>query len=169
MSIVVRALCATLLLLVTTSASARMYQWVDPRSGTAQLSGSPPAWYRGTQAGPRVFVFENGRLVDDTARAVEPAQAAALRDEAFGNTAPAAATLSPHSPLRAPMFEAPAQAPAAAAPSAEEDSTSAQIAEFKALLETYDQTQAAAAHEALDEARAAHTPLEAGAPSAPSP
>jgi len=169
MSIVVRALCATLLLLVACSASARMYQWVDPRSGTVQLSGSPPAWYRGTQTGPRVFVFENGRLVDDTARAVEPAQAATLRADAFGSTAPAAATLSPHSPLRAPMFEAPAQAPAAAVPPAVEDSTSAQIAEFKALLESYDQTQAAAAREALDEAGTARTPIEPIEPSAPSP
>lgn len=163
MSIVARALCATLLLLMAATAWARMYQWVDPRSGTVQLSGSPPAWYRAAKAGPRVFVFENGRLVDDTARAVEPAEAAALRAGAIGETAPALATLPPHSPLRAPMFEAPATSPA---PPAEDDSTSAQIAEFKALLEAYDQSQAAAALEALDEAGTRVAPT---APSAPSP
>ena len=163
MSIVVRALCATLLPLLAASASARMYQWVDPRSGTVQLSGAAPAWYRGAQSGPRVFVFENGRLVDDTARAVAPDQAAALRAGAFGTTEPATATLSPHSPLRAPMFEAP---PAAAVPAPEEDSTSARIAEFKALLEAYDQTQAAAARDALDDADAVLAPA---VPSAPSP
>ncbi len=163
MSIVIRALYATLLLLVATTAWARMYQWVDPRSGTVQLSGSPPAWYRGTQAGPRVFVFENGRLVDDTARAVEPDEAAALRAGAFGAAVPATATLSPHSPLRAPMFEAPA--PAAASPAPEDDSTSAQIAEFKALLEAYDQSQAAAARDALDDAGTNLSPNDPGAPS----
>ncbi len=166
MSIRVRALCAVVLLLTSAAVAARMYQWVDPRSGTVQLSGAPPAWYRGSQAGPRVFVFENGRLVDDTARVVEPAQAAALRASAFGQAAPAAAALSPHSPLRAPMFEAPAAAPAAASPAREEDSTSAQIAEFKALLETYEQTQAAAAHHALDGAGDGAAPRD---PSAPSP
>jgi len=163
MSIVVRALCATLLLMLAASAAARMYQWVDPRSGTVQLSGAPPAWYRSAQTGPRVFVFENGRLVDDTARPVDPDQAAALRAGAFGASEPAMATLSPHSPLRAPMFEAP---PESAAPIPEEDGTSARIAEFKALLEAYDQTQAAAARDALDDADAALAP---GVPSAPSP
>jgi len=164
MSIRVRVLCSLLLLLASATVSARMYQWVDARSGTVQLSGAPPAWYRGSQAGPRVFVFENGRLVDDTAREVAPAQAEALRASAFGHTAPAAATLSPHSPLGAPMFEAPA--PAVAAPDRQEDSTSAQIAEFKALLETYEQTQAAAAHHALDGAGDGAAPRD---PSAPSP
>jgi len=162
MSIRIRALCSLALLLASATVSARMYQWVDARSGTVQLSGAPPAWYRGSQPGPRVFVFENGRLVDDTAREVEPAQAAALRASAFGQTVPAAAHLSPHSPLRAPMFEA----PAVASPDGQEDSTSAQIAEFRALLETYEQTQAAAAHHALDEAEAGVAP---NGPSAPTP
>jgi hypothetical protein len=45
---------------------ARMYQWSSPGHGTVQLSGSPPAWYRSTTSRPRVLVFENGQLIDDT-------------------------------------------------------------------------------------------------------
>jgi len=59
-------LLLVLLLQFTTFAYARMYQWVDPDTGTTQLSGKPPSWYRSTTNGPRVFVFENGRLIDDT-------------------------------------------------------------------------------------------------------
>lgn len=58
-------LCAALAL--ADPASARLYQWVNPDTGYTQLSGKPPAWYRSATAGPRVLVFENGRLVDDTA------------------------------------------------------------------------------------------------------
>jgi hypothetical protein len=64
-------------------ASARMYQWLDPQSRTTQLSGKPPAWYRLDSAGPRVFVFDEGRLVDDTARPLAADAARALRQEAF--------------------------------------------------------------------------------------
>ena len=60
-----------------------MYQWVDPDSGTTQLSGMPPAWYRGDEKGPRVWVFENGQLVDDTGIAVSEAERERLRREAF--------------------------------------------------------------------------------------
>ncbi|MCG8380506.1 MAG: hypothetical protein MI865_13670, partial [Proteobacteria bacterium] len=45
---------------------ARMYQWTDPDTGTTQLSGKPPAWYRTGQVGPRIFVFEKGKIIDDT-------------------------------------------------------------------------------------------------------
>jgi hypothetical protein len=51
--------------------AARMYQWNDPATGTTQLSGAPPAWYRSGETGPRVFVFERGRLIDDTGVAVD--------------------------------------------------------------------------------------------------
>jgi hypothetical protein len=71
------------LLLVSQPAPARMYQWVIPETGGVQLSGEPPAWYRSGYAGPRVWVYENGRLVDDTAIAVPRAQREALRDSAF--------------------------------------------------------------------------------------
>ena len=57
---------------------------MDPNSGNVQLSGSPPAWYRGVHGGPRVLVFEGGELVDDTAKAVEEIERLSLRDAAFG-------------------------------------------------------------------------------------
>lgn len=63
--------------------AARMYQWTDPVSGRTQLSGNPPAWYRSGDDAPRVFVFENGQLIDDTGVAVEEAQRLQLRREAL--------------------------------------------------------------------------------------
>lgn len=128
-------------------APAQMYQWADARTGTVQLSGSPPAWYRSAQPGPRVFVFENGQLIDDTARALTADDAARVRAAAFGQPAPTPPALA------APLFEAlPAADTAAATPAPADDSTSAQIAEFKALLEAYDRAETAAAHGALDDA-----------------
>ena len=62
---------------------ARMYQWVNPHTGSTQLSGTPPSWYRGSAGGPRVRVFDNGNLIDDTAIALPRAQAEELRDAAF--------------------------------------------------------------------------------------
>ncbi len=62
---------------------ARMYQWVDPGTGTTQWSGRPPAWYRGSQGGPRVLVFDGGRLIEDTARRVPDAERDVLRTQAF--------------------------------------------------------------------------------------
>ena len=63
-------------------AGARMYEWVNPASGRVQLSGSPPGWYRAPAPGPRVRVFENGALVDDTAIALSAEENAALREYA---------------------------------------------------------------------------------------
>jgi hypothetical protein len=150
------ALAALLALGPTAATHARMYQWVDPGTGTVQLSGSPPGWYRAARQGPRVFVFEDGRLIDDTAQRVADEQAEALRAAAFGGpptTQPAT------SPLGTPLFS-PTPSPAAASPAAE-DSTSARIAEFKALLENYDRTQGAAARDVLeDAARAALPPTD---------
>jgi hypothetical protein len=73
-----------LLLLALTSgpAWARLYQWVDPDSGNVYLSGSPPAWYRAGTAGPRVLVYESGKLVDDTAQSITREEAQALREQA---------------------------------------------------------------------------------------
>ena len=65
------------------SAQARMYQWVDGQSGNVRLSGEPPYWYRSLEGGPRVLVFENGRLVDDTATRLSPEQRKAYREAAF--------------------------------------------------------------------------------------
>lgn len=69
--------------LLAAPAHARMYQWVNAQSGRTQMSGKPPAWYRSDRPGPRIFVFENGRLIDDTARAVSLEERAALRSRAF--------------------------------------------------------------------------------------
>ena len=60
-----------------------MYQWVNPNSGTVQLSGSPPSWYRSEDGGPRVLVFDGGRLIDDTAIETSDEERQALRDDAF--------------------------------------------------------------------------------------
>lgn len=60
-----------------------MYQWVDPESGTTQLSGKPPAWYRSTESGPRTFVFDKGVVIDDTAIKVSDEQQELLRRDAF--------------------------------------------------------------------------------------
>ncbi len=64
-------------------ANARMYQWIDAHSGTPQLSGGPPVWYRSTSPGPRVVVFEDGRLLDDTELKVSPERRKALREAAY--------------------------------------------------------------------------------------
>jgi hypothetical protein len=72
-----------LLLTYNIGVSARMYQWTDPDSGSTQLSGSPPMWYRSVDGGPRVFVFENSRVVDDTGIAVSDDEREHLRQQAF--------------------------------------------------------------------------------------
>jgi len=69
---------------VTGFAEARMYQWTSPQTGLAQLSGSPPSWYRsGAPGQPRVLVYENGTLVDDTSLQVSEERALMLREAAF--------------------------------------------------------------------------------------
>lgn len=60
-----------------------MYQWVDAESGNVRLSGEPPAWYRSAERGPRVLVFEDGHLVDDTAIGLPPELRKAYREAAF--------------------------------------------------------------------------------------
>lgn len=62
---------------------ARMYQWVEPGVETTQLSGKPPAWYRSANGGPRIFVFEKGRLIDDTGIEVSEEVRQRMREEAF--------------------------------------------------------------------------------------
>lgn len=71
------------LMLFSTAVSARIYQWQDPRSQSMQLSGVPPAWYRSLEGGPRVRVYENGRLVDDTYIQLNEEQSATMRELAF--------------------------------------------------------------------------------------
>ncbi len=145
--------------LAAAPAAARMYQWRNPATGTTQLSGTPPAWYRGTDAGPRVYVFENNALVDDTGVAVSDAEREALRAAAFGAAAqpPATANTTPamqhDSPTAVPAVP-PASAPRAAPAEAEAESavTAAngdktdKAASLKALIDAWDQRQ-------LDQAR----------------
>ncbi len=70
-------------LTVSLEAAARMYQWLDSASGNVRLSGDPPPWYRSDRAGPRTLVFENGRIIDDTAIALPRDEREALRQSAF--------------------------------------------------------------------------------------
>jgi len=75
--------CLLLVLGVTSVAQARMYQWVNPDQKNIQLSGIPPAWYRSGTVGPRVRVFNQGNLIDDTSIALPPTQREELRNAAF--------------------------------------------------------------------------------------
>ena len=78
-----RSILILFLMLASPLTAARMYQWNDPDTGTPQLSGKPPYWYRGDESGPRVFVIDNGRVVDDTAVQVPDNQRRQLREAAF--------------------------------------------------------------------------------------
>ena len=70
-------------LCVAIPAQARMYQWINPSSGNTQLSGIPPTWYRSPKSGPRVLVFERGKVIDDTAIVVPEGTRDELRSQAF--------------------------------------------------------------------------------------
>ena len=76
-------LLIVLLLVVSNTVSARMYQWTDPDSGSTQFSGTPPIWYRSAQGGPMVFVFDNNKVVDDTGISVADEERDRLRQKAF--------------------------------------------------------------------------------------
>jgi hypothetical protein len=78
-----QSLLLVLLLLTATSAGARMYQWHDPDSRSVQFSGVPPAWYRSPEGGPRVRVYEGGRLVDDTYIRLTAQDNRSMRETAF--------------------------------------------------------------------------------------
>ncbi len=79
----VRILFVSILLVISQQTLARMYQWVEPDTGTTQLSGKPPAWYRSDAGGPRVLVFEKGRLIDDTSIEMSQQGQRELRRRAF--------------------------------------------------------------------------------------
>lgn len=76
-------LLSFLLLAISAVAYARMYQWIDPDTGTTQLSGKPPHWYRSGIRGPRVIVFENGRVIDDTGIELSEDEDDRLRQDAL--------------------------------------------------------------------------------------
>jgi hypothetical protein len=71
------------LLLLTAASAERMYQWVDPDTGTTHLSGKPPVWYRSAESGPRVFVFDKDRVVDDTGIRLSDTERDRLRQQAL--------------------------------------------------------------------------------------
>ncbi|NNE38098.1 MAG: hypothetical protein HKN08_07315 [Gammaproteobacteria bacterium] len=71
------------LLALSLSAHARMYQWIDPDTNTTQLSGKPPYWYRSGEPGPRVIVFDNGKVIDDTGVNVSDIENVRLRQQAL--------------------------------------------------------------------------------------
>lgn len=83
MKVLIDSCLGIFLILIAGLVEARMYQWVNPGTGSSQLSGKPPAWYRTEAGGPRVLVFENSQLLDDTSVNVEPQQRLKLRQEAF--------------------------------------------------------------------------------------
>lgn len=78
-----RTAAIILCLCCSTPVAARMYQWVDPESGTTQLSGKPPPWYRSGEGGPRVYVFDKGKVIDDTGIAVSDSERERLRHQAL--------------------------------------------------------------------------------------
>lgn len=164
-------------LILTATAEARMYQWSDPATGTVQLSGTPPAWYRGAAPGPRTFVFDDGQLVDDTAIPVSELQRRALREQAFGaaNSAELAPGESPgewpaesggdagalHHTLSRALdagidIEAAAaevraeQARAAAARAAADVDVAERVTQLKALIEAWDQQRLEAARALIE-------------------
>lgn len=154
-------LSACVIALAAADAQARMYQWSNPSSGIVQLSGSPPAWYRSTTQGPRVLVFDNGQLIDDTAVIVgEPVRqslrAAAFTDEDTVAAAPTA-TPPPRERLRDALAAAAdegvnVQAVAEAFTTEQTSTASPQgaveqtVAELKSLLDAWDSRR-------LDEAK----------------
>jgi hypothetical protein len=72
-----------LLLFASSAVGARMYQWQDPQSKSVQFSGVPPAWYRSPEGGPRVRVYDGGKLVDDTSIPLSEQDNASMRELAF--------------------------------------------------------------------------------------
>jgi hypothetical protein len=80
---VLRLSILSILVFTILSAHARMYQWIDPASKITQFSGKPPVWYRSAKGGPRVIVFENNRIIDDTNIRVSDVEQQRLRRQAF--------------------------------------------------------------------------------------
>lgn len=129
-------------------ASARMYQWRNAATGTTQLSGTPPAWYRSDERGPRVYVFNNNELVDDTGITVSVEQRETLRSEAFGGApstdearedtppavAGAAAPSTPPAPVETPPTTVKDRAAVVPAPS-NQSATAEKAAALKSLID----------------------------------
>lgn len=153
--------CLCVCALSIASADARMYQWTSPDTGSTQLSGRPPAWYRSAQGGPRVYVFDDNRLVDDTGITVSAEQRAALRAEAFGEAPPVAQPSASAAAHAATSDERPAPPSAAPAAAVDQD-PAAKAAALKSLIDAWDQKQLDQARSLLDLLPPANT-----APAAP--
>lgn len=175
-----------ILILAALPAKARMYQWVDPGTGTPQLSGKPPAWYRSPARGPRVLVFERGRLIDDTAIAVSEPEREFLRQAAF-HPDTAAQETARSTPQEAGQPEAaqPAlpeeplpdeQLPQAVTDAERETRASAadqalrqQYEKMRALVNAWEKLQTELARSAIENTQARTPPAENPAPSTASP
>jgi hypothetical protein len=157
----------SLLVLLPGLGEARLYQWVDPDTGTTQLSGRPPAWYRGSTPGvaklPRVYVFENGRLIDDTAIVIPLDRQAVLRMEAFTTNETDAGVAVPANRAAGTSFGAdPAASPAhqetaailpagASADSKPEPETAAEtVARLRAIVAAWDSLRSEQARAIVD-------------------
>ncbi|MEM7540712.1 MAG: hypothetical protein AAF384_03895 [Pseudomonadota bacterium] len=125
---------------VSNNSLARLYQWESPDSGKMQMSGSPPAWYRSQEIGPRVFVFERGQLVDDTSIAVSDAQRQELRTVAFERAAVSSEELSVDIDQEAKLIKA------------LEDAANAGV-DIDAVAEQVAETRSSAEPETLDPAQ----------------
>ncbi|MCG3144309.1 MAG: hypothetical protein HONDAALG_01728 [Gammaproteobacteria bacterium] len=144
-------------------AQARMYQWVNPQTGRTHMSGKPPAWYRSDKPGPRVFVFENGRLIDDTARAVAIEERAALRATAFAETpaasgpqtaAPGGEPATPETTEAKPgtsVLERGFGESESAASTAPAEPPDATIARLKSIIDAWEQQQTTEARRLLEQ------------------
>lgn len=144
-------------LLSISPATARMYQWRNAATGSTQLAGTPPAWYRSGERGPRVYVFENNQLVDDTGITVSVEQRDALRREAFGQppTTLEAREDAPAAPARQAdpsTLPAPAAKDSVVVPPAPsvESATADKAASLKSLIDAWDQRQLDQARSLLD-------------------
>lgn len=159
---------------LTPLCQARMYKWNDPATGTTQMSGKPPAWYRSTGKGPRVYVFDEGRLVDDTGMAVSETRRLELRREAMRLAMPATERARDDAALRQAIADGGAEEPVSAGtpvPEFEEDlaalladddtnkkagetatreNPEATIARLKAVLDAWDQRQTEKARALLE-------------------
>ncbi len=140
-----------LMIIFSVDVNARMYQWVEPDTGTTQLSGKPPAWYRSDATGPRVLVFENGRLIDDTAVAVDDDVRFSMRQQALiqaeSDQAAAKDKLARSNKLKQ-QYEQEEVETLDAEPIAEEDSSDAKIEAFLAEMRKLTGLSADASEEA---------------------
>lgn len=162
-------LLVLLLLLVPPDAQARMYQWTHPSTKTRQLSGTPPAWYRDTVSGPRVLVFENGQLIDDTAIPLEESRRLALRAAAFGTqTAPAAASAAAPTAPDPVTSPGPTAEAAAATDTPTSVTAAARVSELKALLDDWDRRKLETAKSIVNDlSQQAAPPPATSSPGAP--